>query len=132
MPWQVKLNEQHPIVEQILEGEIDDDETRLCMDETVRLGMLSERPLILVDANRYQWPDFSPQKYITLAHQDALGITELANYFISSCKAAYVTQPEVRENKFLEVWNYLLAIRGVKTQIFTDREQAIGWLLQQN
>ena len=130
MPWQVKLNEQHPIVEQILEGEIDDDETRLCLDETVRLGMLSERPLILVDANRYQWPDFSPQKYITLAHQDVLGLSELACFDMSSYKAAYVTQSGYMKNKFWEVWITLLNNRGVKTNFFTDREQAIGWLMQ--
>ena len=132
MPWQVKLNEQHPILEQVFEGDIDDDGLQMCLNEAVRLAMVSKSCLFLVDGTRYLWPGFDPQKTIILAHQDALGISELTYFDMSSCKVAYVTQPENVQHKYLEVWTYLIANRGVKTKIFTDRDQAIGWLLEQD
>ena len=130
MPWQVKLNEQYPILEQILEGDVDDEGLQACLNEAVHLALISKRRLVLVDALHFLWPTFDGQKSIIFAHQDALGISELSFFDMSSFKGAYVTQSGYMKNKFWEVWITLLNNRGVKTNFFTDREQAIGWLMQ--
>jgi len=127
MPWQVKLNEQYPIVEQHLIGHVSEEEVGQSFHELLRLAMESKRWLTLGDLTQYE-------NNLSLDKQffHASTLTNLSPAMLGKIRSALVIKgdPEVRQSYLM--WVSLVKNRGINFDIFTNREEAIRWLLQQD
>ena len=127
MPWQVKLNDQYPIVEQHISGHDDDEEVRKSYFELIRLALESKRNLFLGDVTQYERNVGTDEQFLR-----AESLAEVSPEVLRGVRAGLIIKDDPKVRQSYKLWVSLMRNRGINFELFTNREETIRWLMQQD
>ena len=122
MPCHVMINPEHPVIEISFSGSITRFELADVIRETLALAEAQENPRILADCSLLTGGHTSIDLYYLAETVSTSGIAHRLK------EAVLLPElPESSEN--VKFWETTCYNRGIRVSVFTDRQQALAWLM---
>lgn len=124
MPWSVLLDPQFPVIETIYSGLLSPMELAEAFEETKKLLISSGRKLLIADCSTLQGGHSITDLY-HLAETFAKVNLEFP------VKEAVILSEALPSSEMARFWETTCYNRGITVQVFSGRDEALAWLMDE-